>query len=170
MGGVTVREAADGDVPALARLHVQTFSETHCAGGPGVEVRERQWRAALQAEGLFCFVAENECGELIGFAAGKPYSHPNHPEYDGELNKIYLLRAYHRRDVGRRLLGRVARRFLAQEVSSMLLFGDAANPSNGFYEALGAERLYAANGEFHGGHGWRDLEALSAACPDGVTG
>jgi len=39
----------------------------------------------------------------------------------------------------------------------MLLFGDAANPSNGFYEAFGAERLYSADGEFHGGYDWRDL-------------
>jgi hypothetical protein len=25
---------------------------------------------------------------------------------------------------------------------------------------MGAERLYAANGEFHGGYGWRDLHRL----------
>jgi hypothetical protein len=47
----------------------------------------------------------------------------------------------------------------------MLLFGDAANPSNGFYEALGAERLITQKGEFHGGYGWRDLGALAAKCP-----
>lgn len=46
----------------------------------------------------------------------------------------------------------------------MLLFGDANNPSNGFYEAMGAERLYAANGEFHGGYGWRDLQILADGC------
>ena len=47
----------------------------------------------------------------------------------------------------------------------MLLFGDAQNPSNGFYEAMGAERLYAASGEFHGGYGWRDLHELAKKCP-----
>jgi hypothetical protein len=46
-----------------------------------------------------------------------------------------------------------------------LLFGDSANPSNGFYEALGAERLITEKGEFHGGYGWRDLRALAAQCP-----
>jgi hypothetical protein len=49
-------------------------------------------------------------------------------------------------------------------VRSMLLFGDAANPSNGFYEAFGAERLYGPTGEFHGGYGWRDLGTLAAQC------
>ena len=48
----------------------------------------------------------------------------------------------------------------------MLLFGDAANPSNGLYEAFGAERLYSADGEFHGGYGWRDLQLLVRACAD----
>jgi hypothetical protein len=46
----------------------------------------------------------------------------------------------------------------------MLLFGDARNPSNGFYEAFGAERLHSETGEFHGGYGWRDLHALVARC------
>jgi hypothetical protein len=47
----------------------------------------------------------------------------------------------------------------------MLLFGDAGNPSNRFYEALGADKLFASNGEFHGGYGWRDLQRLASFCP-----
>jgi hypothetical protein len=49
------------------------------------------------------------------------------------------------------------------------LFGDAMSRSNGFYEAMGGRRLYAANAEFHSGYGWPDLTALSAICanPDG---
>jgi hypothetical protein len=46
----------------------------------------------------------------------------------------------------------------------MLLFRDATNPSNGFYEAFGAERLYSETGEFHGGYGWRDLETPAKRC------
>jgi hypothetical protein len=58
----------------------------------------------------------------------------------------------------------VAERFLTQGVSSMLLFGDARSPSNGFYERMGAERLFASEGEFHGGYGWRDLRTLAHRC------
>jgi GNAT superfamily N-acetyltransferase len=82
------------------------------------------------------------------------------PGFAGELNKIYVLRAWHRSGIGRALVEQVARRFLAQGVDSMLLFGDARNPSNGFYERLGAERLHSPEGEFHGGYGWRDLRRL----------
>jgi hypothetical protein len=48
----------------------------------------------------------------------------------------------------------------------MLLFGDARSPSNGFYEAMRGERLYASNGEFHGAYGWPDLPVLATMCSD----
>jgi GNAT superfamily N-acetyltransferase len=86
------------------------------------------------------------------------------PGYAGELNKIYLLQRVQRQGLGRLLLCAVARRFMARGVTSMLLFGDAVNPSNGFYEAFGAERLYSDTGEFHGGYGWRELGALVVRC------
>src|SRR5262249_9235447 len=113
----------------------------------------------------FCIVIEGPTGELIGFAKGQRYSHLDQPDFAGELNKIYLLREYHRRGLGRLLLGHVARRFLSQGISSMLLFGDARNPSNRFLEALGADGLFAVNDEFHGGSGWRDLRRLESICP-----
>ena len=167
---ISVREATSADVPAIARLHVRTFNETHVGPfgkGPTYELREYQWRAAFQVTdgSWFSFVIENENGELIGFAKGQRYAHRDQPDFSGELNKIYLLREYHRRGLGRRLLGHVARRFLSQGISSMLLFGEAQNPSNRFYEALGAERLFSAAGEFHGGYGWRDLRNLESICP-----
>lgn len=49
-------------------------------------------------------------------------------------------------------------------MTSMLLFGEATNPSNGFYEAFGAERLYGDMGEFNGAYGWRDLGTLVERC------
>jgi hypothetical protein len=93
---VTIREASPADVEALARLHVTTFNETHVGPfgrGPSFEVRERQWREAFaKANGSwFCLVAENG-PELIGFAKGVPYDDADHPEFSGELNKIYVLR------------------------------------------------------------------------------
>jgi GNAT superfamily N-acetyltransferase len=81
------------------------------------------------------------------------------------LNKLYVLRGYQRLGLGRRLMGHVERRFLKQGIDSMLLFGDARNPSNGFYEALGAERLLTDAGEFHGGCGWWDPRSLAITSP-----
>jgi len=160
-----IRTATAADVPALARLHVETFVQTHGGPGPSYEIRERQWRAMFAGNdgSWFCLVIERPAGGLVGFAKGEPYT-DELPGFAGELNKLYLLRDYQRLGLGRRLVGHVARRFLSQGISSMLLFGEARNPSNGFYEALGAERLITPTGEFHGGYGWRDLQALAAAC------
>jgi len=163
-----IREAHKDDVPALARLHVQTFNETHRggrAGGPSFELREHQWHEAFDVNDgtWFCFVVEDEHGELVGFAKGRPHD-GGVPGFAGELNKIYVLRCFHRQGIGRLLLCNVARRFIGKGVTSMLLFGEATNPSNGFYEVFGAERLYSSSGEFHGGYGWRDLHRLVDKC------
>jgi ribosomal protein S18 acetylase RimI-like enzyme len=163
-----IRDANNEDVPALARLHVQTFNETHrggLPGGPSFKVRHDQWREAFAVNdgSWFCFVVEDDRGELVGFAKGTPHD-GGVPGFAGELNKIYVLRRFHRQGVGRLLLCNVARRFIERGVTSMLLFGEAANPSNGFYETFGAERLYDPSGEFHGGYGWRDLHRLVTKC------
>jgi GNAT superfamily N-acetyltransferase len=166
-----IRNATTDDIPALARLHVQTFNETHRGGRPGgptYELRERQWREAFGVTdgSWFCFVVEDDHGELVAFAKGTPHD-GGVPGFAGELNKIYALQRVQRKGLGRLLLCTVARRFLGQGVTSMLLFGEATNPSNGFYEAFGAERLYSDAGEFHGAYGWRDLQTLADQCSRG---
>jgi GNAT superfamily N-acetyltransferase len=155
------------DVPVVAALHVATFNETHTVNndGPSYELRENQWRKAFtESDGSwFGIVIENERGELVGFAKGKSHD-GGVPGFQGELNKIYLLRRYHRSGLGRRLLCDVAQHFLDRGISSMLLFGDAKSLANGFYEAMGGERIIGRTGEFHGGYGWRDLHELVRFC------
>lgn len=160
-----LRRAAAADVPAIARLHVDTFTETHrngIPGGPSYELREQQWGAEFDRadETRFCIVVEDERGELVGFAKGMPHD-GGVAGYAGELNKIYVLKRVQRRGLGRRLLIAVARCFREQGVNSMVLFGDAKGPSNGFYEAHGGERICSVEGEFHGGYGWPDLRNLA---------
>ena len=172
LDALVIREATREDIPALAALHVKTWSDTYplTLRPPTFEIRERQWREQFEkTDGTwFCFVVENRNRELIGFAKGRNYQSDDLPGYQGELNKIYLLREYQRLGVGRRLVGHVARRFLREGISTMVLFGIAENPSCAFHEALGGEKLYAANGEFHGGYGWNDLRKLAALCPIGT--
>jgi ribosomal protein S18 acetylase RimI-like enzyme len=167
--GLVIRDATSADIPALARLHVTTWDATHGRGpgGPTYELRERQWREAFATDDRrwFCLIVERSDGALVGFAKGSPYSHSDLPDFSGELNKVYLLSDYQRRGLGRRLVGHVARRFLSQGITSMVLFGDARNPSCRCWDALEGERLYSRDGEFHGGYGWRDLQRLASICP-----
>jgi len=114
---LVIRDAAASDIPALARLHVETWNATHSwwNKGPTYELREHQWRDAFgHADGSwFCLVVERSNSELVGFAKGRLYDGDLNG-FGGELNKIYLLREYHRLGLGRRLVGYVARRFLRQ--------------------------------------------------------
>jgi GNAT superfamily N-acetyltransferase len=162
------RDMTAANVSAVAALHVATFNETHTLNndGPSFALRESQWRKAFTDHdgNWFGVVIEGDDRQLVGFAKGQPHD-GGVPGYVGELNKIYLLRRYHRQGLGRRLLGEVARRFLERGINSMVLFGDAHNPSNGFYEAMDGERIIGATAEdFHGAYGWRDLRALAAQC------
>ena len=115
-----MRDAFAAGVRALAQLHVVTFIETHGGRGPLFETRESQWREAFGEPdpNWFCYVICRQDGSLIGFAKGVPHD-GGVPGFAGELNKIYLLRQYHRRGWGSRLLGHVSRRFLARGIDSM---------------------------------------------------
>jgi len=129
-----IRNATTGDIPALARLHVETFNETHRGGrpgGPSYELRERQWRDAFAVTdgSWFCFVVEDN-SELVAFAKGTLHD-GGVPGFVGELNKIDALQRVQRQGIGRLLLCNVARQFLSRGIASMLLFGEATNPSNG---------------------------------------
>jgi hypothetical protein len=73
----TIREATAADIPALASLHVQTWNETHghARHPPTARLREHQWQEqfGITDGSWFCFVAENQRGDLIGFAKGIKY-------------------------------------------------------------------------------------------------
>src|SRR5258707_10180639 len=91
-----IRDAHKDDVPALARLHVQTFNETHCSGlsdGPSFELREHQWREifAVNDGSWFCFVVEDDNGGLVRFAKGTPHECAV-AGFSGALNNIYVFR------------------------------------------------------------------------------
>lgn len=159
-----IREATDADIPALAQLHVTTWNDTYAPlgmKGPSVAIRAAQWREAFgKRDGSwFCYLVERPDGELVGFAKGVK---GDNPEFAGELSKIYLLRDYQRLGLGRRLLGTVARRFLAAGVTSMWLVGDGRNPSSRAWVALGGEKTDDDPGS--GNYGWRDLAALAERC------
>jgi GNAT superfamily N-acetyltransferase len=164
LASFSIRDATAADIPALARLHVITWNATYAPlllKGPSYEVRKQQWLDTFSKNdgNWFCLVVERPDGELVGFAKGNKC---DHPEFTGELNKIYVLREYQRLGLGRRLLGSVANRFLSQGINSMWLFGDARNPSWRVWTALGAEKTDDDPG--NGNYGWRDLRKLRALC------
>jgi hypothetical protein len=58
------------------------------------------------------------------------------------------------------MMEETARRFLERGINSFNLFAELSNPTLGFYDRMGGERLLNDKGQFDGAYGWRDVRAL----------
>ncbi len=164
LDSIIFRDAVASDTPALAELHVTTWNATYgvtdASKGPTIATRTWQWNKVFAEHHRrdFVLVLEDRAGRLIGFTWGKPFP----GNFDGELSKIYLRWEYHGLGLGRRMLAETARRFLDRGMRSCILLADLNNPTLGFYDRMGGERLYDDRGRFEGAYAWRDLTRLVA--------
>jgi ribosomal protein S18 acetylase RimI-like enzyme len=162
LDSITFRDAVAADIPALAELHVTTWNATYrTTRGPTVATRTWQWNRVFAREDRrdFVLVLEDRNGRLIGFTWGRPHQ----GELEGEVSKIYLRWEYHGLGLGRRMMAETARRFLERRIHSFVLFAELSNPTLGFYDRMGGERLLDERGQFSGGYAWRDLQKLIIA-------
>jgi ribosomal protein S18 acetylase RimI-like enzyme len=156
---IIFRDAVADDIPALAELHVTTWNATYnTTRGPTIATRAWQWQQVFAKENRrdFVLVLEDSNGRLIGFTWGKPHG----GDFEGELSKIYLRWEYHGVGLGRRMMAETARRFIDRGIHSFILFAELTNPTLGFYDHMGGERLLDERGQFGGAYGWRDVSAL----------
>jgi len=130
---IEVREATPGDIPAIARVHVQaewdTYSALFGAQAYALELGESEcrWRRALQ-EGDILFVA-SDGATIIGLG---------HARAD-RIGALYLLRSYQRRGIGRALLTRLLDGLNQRGVAEARFDVVAINvDAIRFYQALGA--------------------------------
>lgn len=147
---VIVRAATIDDTPAIARVNADTWRTAYRNIIPAYflanlsyEVRESNWREILlnaDNTGDFACVAENDLGEIVGFAAGCPERTGKY-DYRGELSAIYILEAYQRQGIGRQLVREIAAKLAESGFNSMLLWVLADNSACKFYEALGGEKV-----------------------------
>ena len=49
---------------------------------------------------------------------------------------------------------------LDRGIHSLILFAELTNPTLGFCDHMGGERLLDDRGQFHGAYGWRDVRTL----------
>jgi ribosomal protein S18 acetylase RimI-like enzyme len=159
LDSIIFRDAVAADIPALAELHVTTWNATYMTTrGPTIETRTSQWNQIFAKENRrdFVLVLEDRNGRLIGFTWGRR----DDGEFEGQLSKIYLRWEYHGLGLGRRMMAETARRFLDRGIHSFILFAELSNPTLGFYDRLGGERLIDDRGKFDGAYAWRDVRTL----------
>ena len=173
---IRIRAASPADARPMARVHVDTYWTTYAGIMPaeylaGLSYRDTEswWERVLSTyyPATSTFVAETDSGEVVGFARGGPEREGNRT-YPGELYTVYLLEAYQRRGIGRRLVSAVAQRLLANGLSSMLVWVLKRNrPGRRFYESLGAQPIGQTIVTIGGArfvemrYGWKDITGLT---------
>ena len=146
-----IRHATAGDLPAIARVHVDSWRTTYRGlvadayldGILSYERREAGWRTefdGMAAAGRFVLVAERD-NAIVGFASGGP-ERGGTTAFPGELEAIYLLAEAQRGGIGRLLVAAVARELALRGWTAMLLWVLEGNaPARAFYERLGGRAV-----------------------------
>ena len=143
-----IRPARLEDVPAMARVHVDTWRTTYAGLVPDEHLRglsyERcaaRWVEVLAEPGgeTHAFVAEAAPGGILALASGGPVQEPLEP-FDGELYVLYVRQSFQRAGVGTLLVRRVARDLAARGYGSLVIWVLKENPACGFYERFGGRR------------------------------
>jgi ribosomal protein S18 acetylase RimI-like enzyme len=170
-----VREAKIADAPAIARVNVDTWRTAYRTIVPAdylaqlsYQKRESNWQeilANVKISGNFVCVAENDSGQIVGFAAGGGERTGKYV-YQGELFAIYILEEYQRQGIGRELVRKVATKLAESSLKSMLVWVLGDNSACKFYEFLGGQKVDEQQTNKAGvilteiAYGWTDITML----------
>ena len=164
-----IRAAIEADVPAIARVDVETWRATYAGILPDhllLALSERQRAAAwtrfvTRRPGDTVIAVERGHG-IVGFGSCGVQRNPE-MNYAGEIFTLYLLPDFQGRNIGRQLLLALFARLIRAGQNSTLLWVLKDNPSRFFYERLGGRTV--ATKKFEMGKGVR-VEAIAYAWPD----
>lgn len=172
-----IRDALLSDCTAIAQVHVDSWRTTYGGLFPSdyldqlsYEQRSLIWQQRLNPvndhhSDYFVVVAEDEFGQVIGFACGG-IERTGDPIYQGELTAIYLLQPWQNKGLGRSLVRAVAKRLIRMNLNTMLIWALRDNPACQFYEKLGGQKLREKELTIADRHfleiayGWTDLTPL----------
>ena len=170
-----IREARIEDAAGIAKVHVDTWRTTYAGILPdehlanlSYERREKLWIDYILSNAesrIFNYVAENDAGQIVGFASGGP-ERKNDPDYKSELYAIYILKEYQGQGIGHRLTQTLVKRLLQSGMNTMLLWVVSDNPARRFYEALGGQQIKTERAELGGvminevAYGWTDINTI----------
>jgi GNAT superfamily N-acetyltransferase len=169
-----IRHAIIEDAASISRVHVESWRTTyrgivpdHVLDSLNLERNSIRWREMLSNMGeMKCLlVAENSQGHIIGFAAGGP-NRELRTGFNGELYAIYILESYHGRNIGKKLVLKIADWLYRHKYTSMMVWVLEKNPAKHFYESMGG--LFVSKKKIEIGqalleevsYGWTDLKVL----------
>ncbi len=175
-----VRPAQAKDAAGITRVQVPSWQEAYAGIVPATYLqnmltaewqarRVEHWTRTMTTGEIFGAVAENEQGEIIGFAMGGSSRDPGLKDYDGELYAIYILPTEQQQGVGRALFQAFACDLHDRGYMGMLIWALRDNKrARAFYErmggqAVGKKRVMLGEELWEVGYGWPDLMRLTAS-------
>lgn len=141
-----IRAANKTDAKDIAKVQVDTWRTTYAGIVPddylanlSYEKREAIWTRVIP--GCFVYVAENEDGQIVGFATGGKAINGEYENYPGELTAIYILKEYQKQNIGQLLVKSIVNDIQTLGFQSMIVFVLEDNPAKYFYEAMGGKQI-----------------------------
>lgn len=144
---VNIRRAVLADVGGIARVHVATWRAAYAGilaadflAQLSEERRGQQWQRYLaDADRHAVFVAEDDAGQVVGFAACGPVQTPVEG-CTGEVHALYVLPEAQRSGLGRALVAAATDwlRSTGRHTLAIWVLRDNT-PARHFYEALGGQ-------------------------------
>ncbi|WP_339229008.1 GNAT family N-acetyltransferase [Oceanobacillus sp. FSL K6-2867] len=166
-----IRKATIADAEDIAKVHVDSWKIAYKGILPdeflnrlSYEQRTMLWERNTMEQNVY--IAENAEGKIVGFSIGDKERTKMYDGYEGELNAIYILKAYQRRGIGKLLIQPVVEELLQKGINTMIVKVIEENPSSVFYEALGAHVVDRLEIKIAGAlmheivYGWDDLKHL----------
>src|SRR5690348_2542506 len=128
-----VRAARESDAEAMGQVLIESRRAAHRDHIPAAsllrftaEESARNWARTLRqlaetpTSDSCIFVGETVTGQVVGLAMGGP-ERTQHPTYPGEVYILYILPAYHRHGLGRRLVQAVVAHLVAHGMDAFLI-------------------------------------------------
>jgi len=173
---VKMRRAGADDSPGLASVQVDSYRAAYAGLLPeeylahfSYEEQEQEWRDWLPSHpDDILLVAENDGGEVVGYALGRP-GLAKIAGYESELLALHVRRLWQRMGIGRQLVSVLAGQLKRQGCTSLMLWVLRGNPARAFYEKLGGQLIgeQAITLDERGttavevAYGWRDIQCLT---------
>ncbi|MBI5352992.1 MAG: GNAT family N-acetyltransferase [Chloroflexi bacterium] len=172
---ISIRPATESDTLAIVKVNIDTRRATHGGFYPAqllarmsYEAKEKAWRQALwknpESPNNIVLVAETDDKKIVGILVGGPErSHDD--EYKGEIYILYVLPDYHKQYIGKQLVVSAVKKLLEINISNLLIWVIADNPSRFFYESIGGKPVREKEVEIGEikmkeiGYGWKDIRS-----------
>jgi ribosomal protein S18 acetylase RimI-like enzyme len=167
-----IRRAVIEDVDGIVHVHIHSLKSSHNAILPDefLDGLDNDWSEPRFTQTLkqplndsLIYVAEDDYGAIVGFIWGGRERKGN-DTYKGEIYAIYILQAYQRKGLGRRLTFELANHLQDLGIHSLLVWVIANNyPSRSFYEGIGGRKVSEGTFEMMGNiyrdvaYGWTDI-------------